>query len=429
MAIKEFFTVPPNPKTALWCVILLFLNSAVAAQVSNKVDTSAIAIGEQIRFEIAVDIDSTELVVFPEGQTFTPLEMVESLEVDSVRQAERIKLLKTYLLTQFDSGSYTIPRQKVLIQEQVFFTDSLLVSVTGVEVDTTKQGLYDIKPLIKTEKTASSLWKFLLILLLVLGIGVVLIYWFIWRKKPLTEEEEMALLPPYEQAKYALTKLEESKYLIQSEIKEFYSELTLILRKYLDEKVYSRAMESTTDQLVTQLEMLQQGNEIPLKKDTIKNIDAILRRADLVKFAKSEPDTTLAEMDRRTISKEIDEVKEVLPEPSEEEKLLDKQYKEELELRKKRKKIVLTVIVAFSLFIVTVLGLGFKYGFAYIYDTVTGKESKGLLEGVWVNSAYGYPPIFIDTPEVLKRQISDSTDQFEDEVTVSNFKFESPNPS
>lgn len=425
MTIKELHNVGIGDKRVSWLLMLLFLSSSIVAQVTATVDTTNIAIGEQIKFEIAVETDSTNRVVFPEGQTFMPLEMVESLGIDSIRQEEKIKLLKTYLLTQFDSGSYTIPRQKIIIKEEPFYTDSLRVKVSGVEVDTTKQGLYDIKPLIQTEQARSGFWGLLLIILLILSVGAFLVYWFIWRKKPLTEEEEIALLPPYEQAKYALTKLEESKFLIRSEIKEFYSELTLILRKYLDEKVYDRAMESTTQQLIERLELLKEGNQIPLEKDTIKNIESILKRADLVKFAKSEPDTALAEMDRHTISKEIDKVKEVLPEPSEEEKLLDQQYKEELQRRVKRKKVMLTVVISIGLFMATVVGLGVKYGFTYLLDTVTGKESKALLEGEWVNSAYGFPPIFIDTPVVLQRQVNDSADQFEDDIAISKFKFES----
>jgi hypothetical protein len=404
----------------------LLMTLSLKAQVSAKADTTQIAIGEQIRFEITVETDSTNLVVFPEGQTFMPLELVESLDVDSIRKAEKIKLLKTYLLTQFDSGSYTLPRQKVLIQDKPYYTDSLLVTVAGVEVDTTKQGLYEIKPLIETDKTSGEFWKVLLLILVLLALAALALYWFVWRKKPLTEEEEIALMPPYEQAKYALNKLDESKYLINSEIKEFYSELTFIIRKYLDEKVYDRSMESTTDELIARLQLLKEGNQIPLKKDTIKNIESILKRADLVKFAKSEPDVALAEMDKATIAKEIDEVKQVLPEPSEEEKLLDQQYREELERRQKRRKLIITVAASVFLLVATVVGLGLKYGFNYVFDTITGKESKELLEGQWVNSAYGFPPVFIDTPEVLERQVIDSLEQFKEDLRITSFKFESP---
>jgi hypothetical protein len=237
-----------------------------------------------------------------------------------------------------------------------------------------------------------------------------LIYWFVWRKKPLTEEEQIALLPPYDRAKLALKKLDESPYLKDEAIKEYYSELTLIIRKYLDEKVYDRAMESTTDELILRLKLLKDGNQIELGNEGIKNLETIFKRADLVKFAKAKPDVALAEMDRQTVDIEIDHVKEALPEPTEEEKLLDLKYKAEQARKKKRKKIIATAVIVVVLLIGTFVGFSIKYGFNYVIDTVIGNESKELLEGDWVRSEYGVPPIYITTPVVLERVESKTLD-------------------
>jgi hypothetical protein len=392
-------------------------------QVKTEVDTTKIRIGEQINYKIKVEADSSALVVFPEGQTFMPLENVEALEIDTTKREAKFLLSRLYKLTQFDSGSYTIPRQKIMIGDQPFFTDSLRVDVNTIEVDTTKQKLYDIKPIIDVEKTSSNWWIWLLGILLAIGLVAFLLYWFIWRKKPLTAEEKIALLPPYDRAKIALKKLDESQYLIRSEVKDYYSELTFIIRKYLDEKVYDRALESTTDELVSRLNLLKEGNQIPLSKDTIKNLESILKRADLVKFAKSSPDIALAEMDKTTIDKEIDHVKESLPEASEEEKLLDEKYKEEQERKKKRRKVILTVVISAFLIIATFVGFGIKYGFGYVKDTIIGHESKELLEGQWVKSAYGFPPVWIETPRVLKRVDVELPDNVKDKLTMTTFVY------
>lgn len=395
------------------------------SQVTSEVDTTKIRIGEQINYKINVEADSTALVVFPEGQTFLPLEAVEATDVDTTRKDSRFKLSRIYKLTQFDSGSYTIPRQKVIIGEKPFFTDSLRVDVGTVEVDTTKQKLYDIKPIIEVEKNGSNWWKWLLGILAALALVAFLLWWFIWREKPLTEEEEIALLPPYDRAKLALKKLDDSQYLMRSEIKEYYSELTMIIRKYLDEKVYDRSLESTTDELINRLQLLKEGNQFPFTKETIHNLETILKRADLVKFAKSAPDTALIEMDRATIEKEIESVKAVLPEPTEEEKLLDQKYKEEQERRKKRRKIIITVAISLFLLIATFVGFGIKYGFEYVKDTIIGHESKELLEGEWVESAYGFPPVWIETPRVLKRVSLDSalTKEAQQNVKLTTFMY------
>lgn len=404
-------------------LVIMLLSISALAQVSSTVDSTKIKIGEQISYKIQVKTDSSAFVVFPEGQTFGLMEMVESLKIDTTVEGDKYQLIKTYKLTQFDSGKYTIPAQKIIISERPFFTDSLSVEVTSVQVDTTKQGLYDIKPIIEVDKSSSNKWWYFLLILILIALVAFLLYWFIWRKKPLTEEEEIALLPPYDRAKLALKKLEESQFLIRSEIKEFYSELTLIIRKYLDEKVYDRAMESTTDELIQRLNLLKDANQIPLSNDTIKNLELVLKRADLVKFAKSKPDTALAEMDKSTIDKEIDAVKESLPEPTEEEKLLDLQYKEEQLAKQKRRKIILTVAISLFLIVATIVGFGIKYGFTYVKDTIVGNENKELLEGEWVSSAYGFPPIYISTPKVLKRTDLPINEQSKERAKTTTFAY------
>ncbi|WP_290699007.1 hypothetical protein [Lacinutrix sp.] len=373
------------------------------SQVKATIDSTSIKIGAQVTYKIEVDTDTTALVIFPEGQTFSPLEMIESYTIDTTKNNDRYNLIKKYGLTQFDSGRYTIPKQKILIGSKEFYTDSLKVEIREIVIDTTKQGLYDIKPIIEVDKSIGDWWKYLLLVILAIGLVGFLLWWFIWRVKPLTEEEEIALLPPYDRAKLALKHLDESSYLQNENLKGYYSDLTYIIRKFLDEKVYDRALESTTDELVSRLNLLKDGNQIELSKDDIRNIETILKRADLVKFAKGTPDVALAAIDRKTIDLEIDHVKEALPELTEEEKLLDKQYKEDQARRKKTKKIILTVGIVFFLLIGTLAGLGYKYGFSYVKDTIFGHESKELLEGEWVTSEYGFPPISIATPKVLKR--------------------------
>lgn len=404
-------------------VVLVLFSWFSNAQVKASIDSTTIKIGAQITYKIEVETKANNLVVFPEGQSFAPLEMIESYSIDTIKNQDKFNLIKKYGLTQFDSGAYTIPRQKIIIGDKTFFTDSLKVEVNNVVIDTTKQGLYDIKPIIEVEKPSSNWWKYLLITLLIIGVVGFLMYWFIWRKKPLTEAEQIALLPPYDRAKLALKKLDESHYLEHQEIKEYYSELTFIIRKYLDEKVYDKALESTTDELIERLNMLKEANQVDISKEDIRNLESILKRADLVKFAKSAVDVELAKLDRNTIDIEIDHVKEALPEPTEEEKLLDEKYREELERKKKRNKVILTVALSIVLLFATFVGFGIKYGFSYVKDTIIGHDSMELLQSDWVTSAYGVPPVTISTPKVLKRVELPVADAMKQQVTQTTFMY------
>ncbi|HCO83902.1 MAG TPA: hypothetical protein DIT95_10255, partial [Arenibacter sp.] len=198
----------------------------------SGVDTTYIKIGEQINFKVTVETDSTAQVIFPEGQTFSPLETVEALKTDTVKKLDRMTLQKIYALTQFDSGSYTLPRQQIMVNGKPFFTDSIKIDVATVAVDTLAQKMYDIKPIINVEKSNGALWRILLWVLGILILVWAILYWFVFRKKPLSEEEKVALLPPFDRAILGLKQLEKSKYLIQDDYKSYYSELTDIVRSY-----------------------------------------------------------------------------------------------------------------------------------------------------------------------------------------------------
>ncbi|AUS05005.1 hypothetical protein C1A40_05775 [Tamlana carrageenivorans] len=412
----------PRKQTVFLLGAFLFFAFSLHAQVKSAVDSTSVKIGAQITYHIQVETDSTNLVVFPEGQTFSPLEMIESYDVDTLKNKDKFNLIKTYGLTQFDSGKYTIPRQKIVIGDKTFLTDSLQVEIRNVVVDSTKK-IYDIKPMIAVKKSSSNWWQYLLITLVVLAVVAFLLYWFIWRPKPLSEDEKIALLPPYDRAKLALKTLDESHYLEHQNLKDYYSDLTFIIRKYLDEKVYDRALESTTDELISHLKLLKDGHQVDLSQDDIKKLESILKRADLVKFAKSAPDIELAKLDRKTIDLEIDHVKEALPEPSEEEKLLDEKYREEQARKKKRKKVWITVGVSVFLLLATLTGFSLKYGFAYVKDTIIGHSSKELLEGEWVTSQYGIPPVTITTPKVLKRTTPELPEEMAQKMQLTQFSY------
>jgi hypothetical protein len=417
--IKKFSSL-----NVLWLAFCVLSSLDGVSQVTSSIDSTIIKIGEELRYRIQVDTDTTSLVVFSEEQTFQPLEMINSYPVDSATKGSSYKLIKTYGLTQFDSGVYTIPKQKIIIGKKAFYTDSLKVWVNPVIVDTTKQKLFDIKPIRDVPKSRSKIWAYLAFFLLTLMAVAGLIFLFIWRKKPLTDAEKTAALPPYERARLALEKLNEDHYFQNENIKLFYSNLTLILRQYLDEKVYDQSLESTTDELVFRLKTLQAANQINLSENTLRNIETILKRADLVKFAKSKPDFELAKLDKNTIGLEIKQVKEGLPGPTEHELLQDLAYRRALEDKQRRKKQKQNVTIVLGVFMLTVVVLVMKFGLTNVKDTVLRNPSKLLLEKThWVKSEYGAPGIMLSTPNVLERQSIKPTEGLKDSIQFASFVY------
>ncbi|MFT5250196.1 MAG: cbb3-type cytochrome oxidase subunit 3, partial [bacterium] len=236
----------------LFMLSLFFIGCLSQAQVSSSIDTTQIRVGEEIIYSIQVEADSTALVLFPEGQSFNPLEVIESYGIDTTRLQDKIRLIKKYGLTQFDSGSYTLPSQRIVINNKPFNTDSVNIEVANVIVDTTKQKMFHIKPAFEVEEPGFDFEKLLYwILPILVIIGLVAFLYFRSRKKK--REEAAQQLPPYEEAIEALKVLDHSHYLENDNSKSYYSSLTEILKRYIDREVDDTALESTSNELIERL--------------------------------------------------------------------------------------------------------------------------------------------------------------------------------
>ncbi|MFV8225438.1 DUF4381 domain-containing protein [Christiangramia aquimixticola] len=387
-------------KLLLSLFLFLLANSlSFGQQVSSEVDTTQIKIGEQIKYSIRVNSDPGALVVFPEGETFSPFEVVESTDPDTLRKDGKYRLLKEYFLTQFDSGKYVIPSQEVLLNSRSFRTDSILVEVNDVVVDTTKQKLYPIKPSIEVSKGwGIPSWVYWLLGIFLLA-GLV-VYFLIRKKK---SDETAPQLPPYEEAMIELRKLDESKLLESREIKEYYSQLSFAVRKYLDRKIYDHGLERTTGELIQFLEEQKAQGKLNLEERTIRDFEKILTRADLAKFARSKPDVITAKEDRTKTQVIIDDLRASVPQPTEEELQQDEKFLEEQRKKRRKRKIIIGVLIGVAILIIGVAGLIASKGFTYVKDTYLGHPTKELLEGEWIRSEYGNPAVAVTTPRVLLR--------------------------
>lgn len=395
-------------KNIITALALIISGFCANAQIKTSVDSTSIKIGEELIISFKVELDGIKKVVFPDTKSFGALEVIENYKTDTLIEKSNIALIKQYGLTQFDSGTYTIPQQKILFGNKTLLSDSIEINVLSIKVDTTKQKLYDIKPILQVKKPnlKKTILNWLLILIAITAIISIVFYY--WRKRELKTKNNSLSLPPYELAKLALSKLNEEKAFENDEVKEFYSDLTLILRKYLNDKVYNHSLESTTDELLLKLNDLNKSNKISLDEESIKNIEATLKRADLVKFAKSKPSIEMVRMDKKAILNEIESVKSGLPEPTKEEIENTIEYKLALQKKRKQKRLkqVLFGIIASAL-IISVSSI-FFYGFNNVKDTLLRNPSMLLLKKDWVSSEYGAPGIIIETPVPLSRKNFDS---------------------
>jgi|TARA_B110000240_G_scaffold196817_1_gene250030 hypothetical protein len=276
---------------------LFLLFSAVAfaqnPMVKTQIETSNIRIGEQ--FNLKISVNETENVILPKLE-LKGLEVIDSAKIDTIRNM----IIQKYIITGFDSGSFYIPQQQVFVKNQAYLTDSLLVNVATVAIDTAKIKKYPIKSIKKEPYVFDDFKIYIYLLIAALIIIGFWIYYFVIRKRKIDEDEPTyKALPPYEEAIYKLNELDEKLLWQNNKVKEYYSELTDIVRGYIERELKVPALEKTSDEIIDMLKDFHDASAITANKITIQKLKDLLREADLVKFAKSKPLAPEIEEDRK----------------------------------------------------------------------------------------------------------------------------------
>lgn len=303
---KEFFNLSRKSKSKLFFrfsfIALFFLTGFVGtSQVTVKIDTTKIRIGEQFQYEITVNETKDVQFLKLKLDSLKRIGVVKSHKIDSLKN----RLVKKYTLTSFDSGRYVLPGQTVMIRNKAILTDSFIIDVATVAVDTIKQPMHHIKTIKNEPYTFADFQKYFWGLLILVAIAVIL--YFVLKDKP-THEEIISRIPPFDLAKQRLKELDSRKLLKQNRIKLYYVELTDIVRSYIERELNIPALESTTDELMETITDFNSSSNLNIPKETLLRLQELLKEADLVKFAKSKPLLNEIELHRTDAEKIIDKM-------------------------------------------------------------------------------------------------------------------------
>ncbi|HBK82247.1 MAG TPA: hypothetical protein DDZ41_01395 [Flavobacterium sp.] len=378
---------------------------------TSTVDSTQIKIGSQFNLILKAKVALTDYVVFPERKFIGQLEVLESYPVDTIKNNDKLELIKKYGLTQFDSGVYKIPPVAVKINNKYYFSDSSSVVVNSVKVDTISQPMFDIKPIVEIKKPSGDWWKYVLFILFVVGVGF-LAYYLIKRLQKSKNDDFQTFASPIEKALAYSDKLEKKSLWQNGNVKEYYSELTNIARVYIEESIAIPAMESTSNELFKALRTETSKRNIKLSPALLNQFNEVLKKSDLVKFAKSQPIAAEIEESKQIVNEFLLSLDKAIPRTQEE---IESQFIEELKRKKlkkdKFKRVVIATGIAIFFLLVSVLVFAYTIGYDYLKDNYLGHTSKELLEKEWVVSEYGDPAIKIETPRVLKRVVDERIQQ------------------
>lgn len=259
-----------------------------------ELDTTDILIGDQINLNIYFSMPLDSRVIWPYYQDTLVhnIEIIARSPVDTAINEDDnvVKMLQSLTITSFDSGYYHIPALKFAYQpiDDTTFTEittmPIYLRVHTMEVDTTK-AIMAIKPPLGAPITFREMLPW--ILMIIAGIALVFLIIFIVRKlkrkEPIFTIRPKPVLPPHIVAISGLENLKQKKLWQAGKTKNYYTELTDIVRIYIEGRFDIQAVEMTSDEIISGL------NNTDTNPEIIEKLRQTLMLADMVKFAKASP--------------------------------------------------------------------------------------------------------------------------------------------
>jgi len=302
----------------LLCGALLLLFSGCKKEETKTIPANQLTVEYSVDRETIRVGDPVELIVtayFPTNGTLELPEIGRKKDIvllrrdwenvpreDGLSQSE-----SRYSITSFHLGEHIVSTGMIscVVGEQTFATNfpQVVLNVeTSLDAAATSK-IADIKPIHKLPgRVPPWLWISLLVALVAFLVGLVSSR--LWKTRSVIISSAPPI-PPHVLAFQALQVLKGKGLLEKDECKPFYTELSLILRTYLEGRFNLNATDETTEEIVEEM------SKSPELNGTQRNIlQDFMRQSDMVKFAKGHPDRTTMESAFDTTKQFVEETKQ-----------------------------------------------------------------------------------------------------------------------
>ena len=271
------------------CLLAGFTAGAQQTLIDVKVDTADILVGEQTTLHVTVTTDPNRRIIIPlpSDTLMTGVEVISVSDADSTVADGRLVIRRDILVTSFDSSLYLLPPFIAIDGADTIASNQVALKVSTVPVDVDNpEKFYDIKDVWKPPFVLADYypWIFgvLTALFLICVIGYLVQRYRRHRSEVPVKPAEPEL-PPYETAIRELDSIKDQKLWQQGLNKEYYTQVTDTLRRYISRRYGVNAMEKTSEEILAIIERESDERSV---YDTLRQV---LRLSDYVKFAKLHP--------------------------------------------------------------------------------------------------------------------------------------------
>jgi len=288
--------------SVIYFIFLMLPNLLLSQKATLEKDN--ILIGDQIKLNLQIDKNKGKDIQFPvfENNIIDGIEIIERSDIKGVNESKSLR--QSYTITSFEDSVFEIKPFIFKVDGKEVKTNPLRLKVSNykpdsafvAKLDTTQQiPITDIKPIEDAPMTFKEFfsrfwWIFVIV---ILGIIAFFVYKY-FKNKPKSEAPIFSKPKPKIPAHViALQKLEELKKqeLHKKNLKTFYTEMSNIIRNYIEDRFKIPALEQITTEIINDFNKTEFANN-----DMNNKLQELLSLSDMVKFAKDKPDDYKNEM-------------------------------------------------------------------------------------------------------------------------------------
>jgi hypothetical protein len=296
---------------------------AQTASIETSAEPTTITIGDIIEYRVVIIRDQNIEIAWPGAGAELGQFQITDYKLGDEEKTDDGKIRReiVYFISTYDTGDWTIPPTAIAysLNDSVHFlrTEPIHIKVKSLlseedwakirsftETDTQYMGmekqlaagralkmakeqlLKDITKVRKIPRSAKFWIGIGVVVILLAGLIIGFIY---WRKNRGVAGGIFSLsapkIPPHEAALAELAALLASQHIARGDFKAYYSELSEILREYIERRMGVQALELSTFEIMQNLE----DSGFQLSRDQLRLLREILDKCDLVKFAKLIP--------------------------------------------------------------------------------------------------------------------------------------------
>ena len=270
-------------------ISIIFWNPTLLAQpsISFELEPREITVGDPVEMVLRLKVDEKAIVQWPRQDDLSPAEI---LKIDTLSAAGEERAIR-YTVSVFEPGSSELPDLPIAIQyedhiDTVWIDPGTIEVISIIEPEDSLSGIRDIKPPIRLAWTWRDALPYVIAFVIVILLGIA--GYLLWRHHRRLQGELPVYVPPppppYTTALRRMENLRLKKLWQGGYIKEYYSELTEIIKHYIGGRFGINAPEMTT------MELFGTRNYWSFGGETLNQVKRIVNCADMVKFAKFMPD-------------------------------------------------------------------------------------------------------------------------------------------